>query len=401
MGILTEQIALYLLATVVVGAAIGWLIRGMQSRRRIDRHADEWQTKLDQVSRERDRLTAETTSLRSTIESQQAIVHKHEIAVAKGRTELESAHEKAKLLSKNVFTLRAEREDFKNKLSTFQDALVSVKQQAAELQAEFVKSGNFYKGELAKSFEKRKLLEAKLEDAKLEHESFANLLQSTRSEHESVNKILASAQTRLDNLDALEQSVIELEAENAQLKHDTTLAKQENEALQRDVAELDELKVQNKELAQCLTSMESSRKQYEDDAKRYKQHAGQFEQKSDTLRLKLDEVEKNFLDIEKQQDQALKEARMATVAQESDGHASPEQEEDDLQEIVGIGKVFEQTLHELGIFSYRQIAAFGVTDIARINRELKEFKGRMEQDDWIGQAKDLHFRKYGGTGELQ
>ena len=26
----------------------------------------------------------------------------------------------------------------------------------------------------------------------------------------------------------------------------------------------------------------------------------------------------------------------------------------------------------------------------------KEFKGRMEQDDWIDQAKELHFQKYGG-----
>jgi predicted flap endonuclease-1-like 5' DNA nuclease len=26
---------------------------------------------------------------------------------------------------------------------------------------------------------------------------------------------------------------------------------------------------------------------------------------------------------------------------------------------------------------------------------LKECKGRMEQDDWIGQAKELHFKKYG------
>jgi len=64
-----------------------------------------------------------------------------------------------------------------------------------------------------------------------------------------------------------------------------------------------------------------------------------------------------------------------------------------------VGKVFEQALHKLGVFSYRQIAAFGVSDIARINRKLKEFKGRMEQDDWVGQAKELHFKKYATTDE--
>jgi predicted flap endonuclease-1-like 5' DNA nuclease len=73
----------------------------------------------------------------------------------------------------------------------------------------------------------------------------------------------------------------------------------------------------------------------------------------------------------------------------------PDGDVDDLTEIIGIGKVFERTLHDLGVYHFRQIAAFGPVEIARINSELKEFKGRVEHDDWIGQAKDLHFRKYG------
>ena len=389
------QIALLLLATAVVGAIVAWLIRGATSNRQIDQLNDEWQLKLDDVIRQRDRLTTEIENLRSTIESQQADVHKHELAVAKVRTDLESAYEKEKMMSKSIFTLRAEREDFKSKVVRFQNALVSVKQQSAELQAEFVKSGEFYKGELKKAFEKRKMLEASVNNAKLEHESFGNLLRASRSEHESANKMLASAQNRLGNLDALEQDVIRLEADNAELKHDASRTKQEIEVLQRDVAELDELKVQNKELAHCLKSMEASRGQYENDAKRYREHADQTEQQSETLQIRLDEVEKNFVDMEKQQRQALREARNAAVAQESNGQTPPQQEHDDLKEIVGIGKAFEQTLHDLGVFSYRQIANFGMSDIARVNLQLKEFKGRMEQDDWIGQAKELHFKKYG------
>ena len=395
MNALTPQIVTYLLGSAIIGAALGWLIRGAQFRRHIEKLADEWQLKLDNFIRQRDRLTAETSTLRSTIETQQAAVHKHETAVAQARTELESAHEREKRMSKDLFTLRAEREDIKSKMTTFENALVSVKQQSADLQTEFLKSRDFYKSELTKSFEIRTVLAAKVEDAKLEHESFANLLQSSRSEHKSVNKMLTSARTRLANIDALEQKAIELEAENAQLNHDATLMKQEVETLQRDVEELDELKVQNKELAQCLTSMENSRKQYESDANRYKNSAGRSEQKSETLRLKLDEVEKSFADIEKQQRQAFKDVRKTTAARKSNGRKPAKQEKDNLQEIVGIGKVFEHALHELGIYSFRQIAAFDVADIARVNVELKECKGRMEQDDWIGQANDLLFKKYG------
>ena len=57
--------------------------------------------------------------------------------------------------------------------------------------------------------------------------------------------------------------------------------------------------------------------------------------------------------------------------------------------------MFEHTLHNLGIVSFRQIASFNMADIARVNAKLKEFKGRMEQDDWIGQPKELQFQKYG------
>ena len=390
--------AMILLTAAVFGAVVGWLIRGPQSKRRLDELGDEWQLKVDNVIRQRDRFTAEIDGLRSSIDAQQAIVRTLENSAHKKDIELHSAQEKARLLQKDVFTLRAEREDFKNKVSTIQNALNLVRQQTVELQAEFIKSGEFYKGELAKSFEKRKLLEAKVGNAMLEHESFSNLLQASRSEHKSVNKMLTSARTRLEGLDSMEQSVIELEAENAQLKHDATRTQQEIEALQRDIAELDELKVQNKELAHCLKSMESSRKQYENDAQRHRDHAGQSEQQSETLRIRLDEVEKNFAEIEQQQRIALKEVRKQALPRQSNGQAQVKQNEDNLQEIVGIGRVFESALHKLGVHSFQQIAAFEVADIARVNAELKECKGRLEQDDWIGQAKELHFKKYGGAG---
>ena len=395
----TLQIAIYLLVGAVGGIVVGWLLRGPYSKRRLGELEDEWQIKLDNVIRQRDRFIAEIDGLRSSIEAQQETLRKFENAAHKKDIELQSAQEKSKSLQKDVFTLRAEREDFKDKVSTIQNALTSVRQQTAELQAEFIKSGDFYKSELAKSFEKRKVLEAKVSNAMLEHESFSNLLQASRSEHESVNKMLDSAQTRLGGLDTMEQSVIELEAENAQLKHDATLAQQEVETLQRDIAELDGLKVQNKELAHCLKSMEGSRKQYETDAQRYRDHAGQSEQQSETLRIRLDEVEENFAEIEKQQRNALKKVRKEALSLQLNGQAPAEQKEDNLQEIVGIGRVFESALHKLGVHSFQQIAAFGVADIARVNAELKESRGRLEQDDWIGQARELHFKKYGGSGE--
>ena len=298
MEALSPQFTLFLTVTAVIGVVLGWAIGALQAKGRIGRMRDDWQMKLDNFVRQRDRLTTETASLRTTIEQQQGAIHRAELAVAKNHTELESTRERAKQLSKDIFTLRSEREDFKARVGEIQNQMLMTKRQSEELQTEFIKSREFYKGELTKSFERRKEVEEKLKNARAELESFTNLLESSQSEHDSVNKMLASAQKRLSQMDILEQDVIRLEAENAQLNHDATLTRQEIDTLQRDIAELDELKVQNKELAEVLKSMENSRKQYETDAKRYREHADHAEKKSETLRLKLDDVEQNFLEIE-------------------------------------------------------------------------------------------------------
>jgi len=246
----------------------------------------------------------------------------------------------------------------------------------------------------------RKLLERKLDEAKSEHLSLNNLLASSRSENDSVSKLLASAQTRLQNLEALEGKVISLEADNAQLKHEVTLANQGAESLRRDVVELNALKKQNKELVQCLDSMENSRKQLEEDARRYRNQYQKSEKESDTLRFKIGDIEKNWVEMQAQEraEKAKKTKKSSNgkdKAPSSFGAGKPEGPIDDLTQIIGIGKVFERTLHDLGIYRFQQIAAFGSAEIARINSELKEFKGRIEHDDWIGQAKELHFKKYG------
>ena len=391
-----SELGLYLLAAVVAGSAFGWLIRSALANSRTRQLEEEWQSRFDDANRQRDRLKNEASTLRTSIEAQEAVIHQRDLAVKRIGIELESAREKDKMMSKNIFTLRAEREDFKAKVISFQNALTMLKRQSVDMQTEFLKSRDFYKSELAKAFEKRRALEDKLENSREEYQSFSNLLNASRSEHAAVNTMLAAAKKRLSNLDILEQSVISLEAENAQLKHDNAVLRQNNDALNRDVFEQEELRIQNKELTRVLKSMEDSRKQYENDALRYRQHADKSEQKSETLRLRLDEVEKNFMEMEKQQRTAISDARNA-AAHSTNGKKPAEKERDNLQEIVGIGKVFENTLHELGIYSFRQLANFGVSDISPVNAELREFRGRMEQDDWIGQAKDLLYKKYGNA----
>jgi predicted flap endonuclease-1-like 5' DNA nuclease len=389
------QIAMVLLGAGVAGVVGGWLLRAKFSTSASAKpgNADTssgLRLKYKKAIRERDQFATDYAKLRTSMEPQLA-------TLADSRTKLEDMHQKAQILAKSVLTLRAERENTKLTVTTIQNALMSVKQTTSTLQAEFVKSGDFYKGELLKSFEKRKALEVKLEAARSEKESVSNLLQSSRSEHDSINQALDSAQVQLLQLGVLERNTEKLEQENAKLSEVAAKANQELEEMRRDIEEIDALKIHNQELTRALEGMDSSRRQSEDEAEQMRDQADESEKQSDTLRLKLDDLQKNFAEIEAQQSEAIKDARQSKVVPISGAPPPNSEDMDDLKQIIGVGKAFEQTLHELGIYTFQQIAAFDLGDIARVNAELKEFKGRMEQDDWIGQAKDLHFKKYGQT----
>jgi predicted flap endonuclease-1-like 5' DNA nuclease len=398
MGGIDLLTGLYLGGAAILGGIIGWFVRGRQSGQNLNKLGEDWQLRLNKAVRQNKSLNAEVASLKTSVEAAKTIVQKHSAAAAMSRTAIESLRAKESALSKNLFQVSAERDELKAGMANHQNVVSNEKQRIAALQAELDKGLGFYKSQLEAGVEERKLLERKVDDAKSEQQSLSNLLTAARTEYDSVSKLLASAQDRLKNLKSLEGKVISLEADNAQLKHEVTLANKGAESLRRDVSELKALKKQNTELAHCLKSMESSRKQYEADALRYRNQIETSEKESDTLRFKIGDIQKNWEEMHQAQKTAKKSGNgkinAPNEAQSLFGLTKPDGEKDDLTQIIGIGKVFERTLHDLGIFHFRQIAAFGPAEIARINSELKEFKGRIEHDDWIGQARELEFKKH-------
>ncbi|WP_420801291.1 hypothetical protein [Pinisolibacter aquiterrae] len=100
---------------------------------------------------------------------------------------------------------------------------------------------------------------------------------------------------------------------------------------------------------------------------------------------------------------ALAEADRARAG-EADAHgarpaglvAPREGTADDLKRIKGIGKQNEARLNALGIWHFDQIAAWSPENIAWAGSFLA-FVGRIEREDWVGQAKIL---AAGGTTEF-
>ena len=61
---------------------------------------------------------------------------------------------------------------------------------------------------------------------------------------------------------------------------------------------------------------------------------------------------------------------------------------DDLKKLKGVGPKLEAMLNELGFFHFDQVASWRAEEVAWVDSRLK-FKGRIERDGWIDQAKQL------------
>ncbi|MBT8394031.1 MAG: hypothetical protein KJN66_04185 [Bacteroidia bacterium] len=70
------------------------------------------------------------------------------------------------------------------------------------------------------------------------------------------------------------------------------------------------------------------------------------------------------------------------------GEAS-EEDKDDLKLISGIGPFIEKKLNSIGIFTFSQISKLSAKDINDVTESINFFPGRIERDDWVGQAKEL------------
>ncbi|KAA0921015.1 50S ribosomal protein L21 [Aquicoccus porphyridii] len=85
---------------------------------------------------------------------------------------------------------------------------------------------------------------------------------------------------------------------------------------------------------------------------------------------------------------AEKPAKKAKAKAETAKPAAASGAGDDLKVLSGVGPALEKKLHEAGVTSFAQIAAWTEADIAAMDEKLS-FKGRIEREGWVEQAKKL------------
>ena len=92
-------------------------------------------------------------------------------------------------------------------------------------------------------------------------------------------------------------------------------------------------------------------------------------------------------------DPAEARGRVAEIASRTAGDG--DNPRDDLVRIHGVGPKIVKLLASLDITSFRQVARFTAEDVAVVNDALEVFPGRIERDDWMSSARELHREVYG------
>lgn len=64
--------------------------------------------------------------------------------------------------------------------------------------------------------------------------------------------------------------------------------------------------------------------------------------------------------------------------------------EDDFKEISGVGPKLEKVLKGLGVTTFYQLSRFSENGVRALNEKIYTFPGRIQRDNWVGQAALLH-----------
>ena len=99
--------------------------------------------------------------------------------------------------------------------------------------------------------------------------------------------------------------------------------------------------------------------------------------------------------VEEPAEAAMESEEIPVVAGTVPAGAAQISPKDDLTALTGLGPVMEKKLNAHGIFSYRQIAELGDENIKNIEENVLKAGNRFDRYNWISQAREQHFNKYG------
>jgi len=323
---LISQILILLILAGLVGLWVGWMIRGIHFKQRIEELQNEWASRFRSNEQEKSLARNEAQQL----------------------TEKYSVMQKRLQDTAKMITVLSQQR--KNAQSVIDNDIAKIKDLSGKIEV---------------LVEKIKRRDIRLK--KYEH------LLKTLSKLESDHKI------RLQNSSETIQQLIEQmqgkSSEIEQLKSDmASISESQNEAqsLSKDVKEkYYELQA---ELRDREIKLELAREQLD----KQKSNSSMLEHELELIRTQVTTVPANDLST------GVHKSKQPVWLLEK-----PEKTADDLQAIKGIGPVMQRLLNQVGIFHFNQLARMTETDVLWVADKLKTFPKRIKNDRWQQQAVEL------------
>ena len=321
-------------AMTVVGAIVGWVLRGNRSQEEKAAVSAGWQEQINAQRTEHDRLTDQNKGLMDQISQYQA--------------SNKDAKNRARELSVVVQEAFARRDELQREIKDIRGNLEVAMHERDQLQSDIASK----EGESEDLREK----DARINNLELELENWQNrlppLIEKFRQRNEDAERLesdLAAAQMRISELEATSETV---QTRIEPVRDPDTLT--------------DGRDASNDPIEDDMTDDEP-----EDEGE-------------------VESQEEPEAEIEIQEEAELDEDEGDDEDEDDDSINEPiNGARDKLQAIKGIGPAIEKTLNEMGIFRFQQIADMSEYDIDRVAQRLKGLRSRIYREDWIGQARDL------------
>ncbi len=366
----------------IIGVALGWIIRAVRCAKEKIAVTAGWQEQLETQRGEQDRLEEQNKSLMEQISQYQASIKDSNLRAKELADSLKEAFERSDALQRQV-------KDYRASLEVATAQRDKLKASVATREARDGASATAIREKDEKIFGLSRELTAwqnrvpplveRFRTRDLEAKELEVELQQARERIAALESVTGPDHTRIEPVDP-NTLADGLSASNDPL--DTLTSQFDNELVDQDDS-------YNEAFATVDESPSDTDARVATDAPT---DAG-----TGISDAELGAISDTFSGIFDQPEQPDKANPAELPASEPDAVVNDSKvagnDTDDLKLIKGVGPVIEKTLNNLGIYRFNQIAEMSEFDIDRVAQQLKGFRSRIYREDWVGQARNLQHQK--------
>ncbi len=419
---------------------IGWVMGYYWNKQRIKalREANE------KVTRERDHFKGQWNTLQDKHALQEADLKKAELSLTEKTASLELADAEKRTLSSrlnatlvDLDTSKEEFQEASSRMEDLNDQILGLRTKNAQLSTEMEQkatiAGNYAISHNENSAEQDKRVADLAAENSLLKNSIATLKAGAVaagtagaalriSELEAENNTL---KVQLETVTTPNEAAIETSEEVVALRSRLVELESEKDKLAESYAEIAQLEAGNEVLNLSVQSLIEENEELQASGNAISQYEAGNEVLNTTisgLMAEKESLEKQLAaKVDNQVEWAVNDDALGVVdadltdSEELDVEAArakfktaignqipmaATEDRDDLKQINGIGPFIEEKLNDLGIYTFEQVSAFDDEMVETLTTAIEFFPGRIERDDWVGQADRLFYTSSDAPQEM-